>query len=302
MLGTNFRIASIQEQMNFFDWIKPRLNEEVLLLNTCNRCEVYISVLLRGHFDFAQCPKQSSTSLKDKEVVSHLFKVVSGLDSLIVGETQIQAQVKAAYENYSKKNKLLNRLFQKALEVGKRIRSQTNISKGALSYSQVACQVAEEKLGGLQGKKIILMGAGKINKVTAKFLAKKNKMILVANRTFNKANLLASEINGKAIRFDELEKEIADCDLLLSATAAPHFVIKKSLLNHITKPILMIDLSLPFDIDPILSSSQFVELLNLDDLKIRIEDNLNRRGNEAMAAMKIVQEEASKFYENYCWN
>ncbi len=191
-------------------------------------------------------------------------------------------------------------MFQKAIEVGKIVREKTKISEGNISIGSAALKMIESLFGSLKGKKVLIIGAGEIGELVAKYLV--NKGIggtFVANRTYEKANELAEKIDGKAVRVNFLRDEIRDADVVISATASPHLILQKEMVQEIAKfrkkPLCIMDLALPRDVDPEIDDINNVFLYNLDDLNLIIEENYKKRMSEAKKAEKIIEEEVEEF-------
>ncbi|MFH1562533.1 MAG: glutamyl-tRNA reductase [Nitrospirota bacterium] len=298
---------------------KP-FNEDIkerVILSTCNRVEVYAITTnaKKGKakiIDFlSQYYCLEKTEFKnylyfyqDEEAIRHLFNVAASLDSMVVGEPQILGQVKNAYEEAFKTNgtgHYLDNLFQKAFLVGKKVRSQTEIGKGAVSISFAAVKLAEKIFGKLDGKKILIIGAGKMSEKTAKYLiSNKPNAILATNRTYEKAIEIAAKFSGKAIKFDELFNILPEIDIVISSTSAPHFIIKKEdiknlmLLRHY-KPIFFIDIAVPRDIDPDIGKIDGIYLYNIDDLQAVVQSNINLRQKEIVKCHAIIEKETKEF-------
>ena len=242
-------------------------------MRTCNRVELY---------------QEPSV-----ENVRHLFRVAAGLESQILVEWEILGQVKRAglkAEDIGLKN-----LFAQAVAVGARVRRETGISRGNVSIASAAVAQAD-KLLEEKDKKIVLIGSGKVSRVVLKNLMKRNfSFVLVANRTFAGAKKLAESIGGRAVRFDRLAQEIKDADLVISSTSAPHLILKKDQIGKRIKPLIIIDLAVPWDIDPKVVLVPGVTLLNINDIKEEISANLLERKFEAIKAKEIVDEEVRIF-------
>lgn len=286
---------------------------EMVILSTCNRMEIYTTSdypeEVREFLSSKLCIEKEELQyfyfLKDKKVIKHLFLVSSGVDSQIIGETQILGQVKNAYfqaKELGMTGKYLNRLFQKAIEVGKLVHRVTKISQGNISIGSVALKLAEDRGGDLKEKKILIIGTGKIGELVAKYLIGKGVSgTFVANRTYEKARELAEKIGGEAIRFDNLKVKIKETDIIISATGSPHLILKKGLIQEIMefrkKPLCIIDLALPRDVDPEIKTLEKVSLYNLDDLNLIREENYRKRKKEVKKVKKIVQKEVEKFWK-----
>ncbi len=280
------------------------LVEECAVLMTCNRVEVYV-VSPKGSkvlFNFAKMMKVPNLIvdfLDHEETMHHLMRLTSGMESMIVGEDQILGQVKDLY-NLAKQTgttgKILDTVFSKSIQVGKRVRNETDINRGSVSIGSAAVELADDILGSLEGKTVMIIGAGEMGSLVARALANKNiKVIYVANRTFERAEALACELNGKAIKYDLINEYISESDVVISATAAPHMIITKEMMEGVMKAhksdILMIDIANPRDIDESTGEIEGVRLFNIDSLKSISEKNLNRRKGEISKVENIIDEE-----------
>jgi len=288
------------------------LVEECAVLKTCNRVEVYV-VSSKGSkvlLDFAKQMKVSSRIvdfLDHDESLRHLLRLTSGLESMIVGEDQILGQVKELFIMAKKTNTIgrtLETAFNKSIQVGKRIRNETGINKGSVSIGSAAVELAENKLGGLSGKTVMVIGAGEMGSLVAKALSNKNiEVIYVANRTFGRAEALACELNGKAIRYELMENYIPLSDVVISATSAPHFVLTHEIMARIMerrgKNIMLIDIGNPRNIESSVGELQDVELYNIDNLKDISEANLAKRWEEARKAELLIEEELELLKRQY---
>lgn len=328
LVGLNHKTAPLEirekvslskpQIVNISEEIKKRPSiDGCAILSTCNRTEFYISTSskLRGIEEVIDLisikSAYESVFLKEylyikegKDAVAHLFTVAAGLDSMILGESQIQGQVQDAYEialDNGISDNIINTLLMNALSVGKRVRTETQIDREAVSISSAAVALAKEFYGDLSDKIVLVLGAGETSELTSRHLISNGiKNIIVANRTFEKAQLLADEISGFAVRFDELANYIDEADIIISSTASPVYVLtKKKLdryLNSRKKPILLIDIAVPRDIDPELSDYQCATVYDIDDLKNVITANMERRKKEAIIAQEIVDEELKNFF------
>ena len=291
-----------------------RCVQEYVVVRTCNRFEVYISTLdndsakemlreiARKSIPYSQY-EQISFVLEDDKSVGHLFRVVCGLDSLIVGEDQIQHQIRESYMKAREEghaNGMLSYLFDHALIVGKRVRSETALNKGAVSVGSAAVELAEQKLGTLDGKTVTVLGAGDMASVIAKNLVGKGpKAVFVSNRTFDHARGLAGQLGGTAITFDRKISAIANSDLVLVATAAPHPVIRKNdvlqaMSSRGERKLLMIDVCVPRNIAADVCEGDNVEVDTMDSLQQIAMENVARRSAEISEAEHIINEELSK--------
>jgi len=287
---------------------------EAAILKTCNRVEVYAAVggpegrksleSITANF-LPQELEGTVRFLEGRETVHHLFRVASGLDSMIVGEDQILGQVKEALAFARGEGALgptLDRFFRKAIAVGKRVRTETEVNEGSVSVGSAAVDLAGKLLGDLTGKVVLVMGAGETATLVAKALARwKLKAIFVANRSHERAAELARELNGIAISFEEMPKYVPVSDVIIGATGAPHVVLSKEelevMLAHASRvdPLLIIDISNPRTIDEHVAEIRGVELRNIDGLREIAQENLERRKAEVFAAEEIVEEELAAF-------
>ena len=281
---------------------------EGLVLSTCNRTEFYVTEAFRdsqGFFesfyrDFRAGDDAHLFCFADNHCVRHLFRVASGLESMVIGETEIFGQIKRAYElaNRAKTTgKLLNRLFQKSFHVGKQIRTSTAITRGSVSVGSVAVDLAEQIFGDLDGRQIMILGAGETSEKTAKaFRSRGAKQIFVSSRSFERAQALATMTGGRAIHFDDWEPEFRELDILVSSTAAPHAIITLDKLAPLLRarpyrPLFLIDLALPRDIDPAVCKLDGVYLYDLDSLQ-----NIAKR---TLAVRKQASEKCQQLIEHH---
>ncbi|MDD5472981.1 MAG: glutamyl-tRNA reductase [Candidatus Methanoperedens sp.] len=288
------------------------LVEECAVLKTCNRVEVYV-VSPKGSrvlLDFAKHMKVSSRIidfLDHEESLRHLLRLSCGLESMIVGEDQILGQMKELFMMAKKAHavgKTLDTAFNKAIQVGKRVRNETGINKGSVSIGSAAVELAEKTQGGLDGRTIMVIGAGEMGTLVSKALANKNiKVIYVANRTFDKAEALACELNGKAIRYESMEKYIPKSDVVISATSAPHYVLTHEIISRVMdkrkKELMLIDIGNPRNIESSVEDITGVCLYNIDSLRSISEANLEKRREEAKKAELIIEEELKLLKKQY---
>ena len=284
---------------------------EYVVVRTCNRFEVYTAT--QDNHSVIACLENLIRSivpssnisyiLEDKDSIKHLFRVVCGLDSLIVGEDQIQHQVRECYFKAKEEGHvgmMLDRLFEKAIIVGKRVRSETELNKGAVSVGSASVELAESKIGDLNGKAITILGAGDMASVIAKNLIGKNiGTVFVSNRTYSRALELANELGGNAVSMDRMKDAIADSDLVLVATGAPHTVVHKPVIERAMamrpdRKLLVIDVSIPHNVDDDIVDVPNVELDNMDSLETIAQKNVERRMSEISSAEKIIGQELSK--------
>ncbi len=284
---------------------------EYVVIRTCNRFEAYLAtqdnrtaITYMDNLIRSLVPSSNiSYILEDKDSIKHLFRVVCGLDSLIVGEDQIQHQVRECYFKAKEEGhvgSMLSRLFEKAIIVGKRVRSETELNKGAVSVGSASVELAESKIGDLNGKSITILGAGDMASVIAKNLIGKNiGTVFVSNRTYSRALELADELGGNAVSMDRMQDAISDSDLVLVATGAPHTVLHKpAIVNSMAKrperKLLVIDVSIPHNVDTDITDVENVELDNMDSLESIAQQNVERRMKEISSAEKIIGQELAK--------
>ncbi len=255
-----------------------------VLLSTCNRVEWY-----HGQ---GEVPS---------EIARHLFRVVSGLESSIIGETAIVNQVKTAYEDASRQiglNKSLHKLFQTALFVGKKVRTKTGISNGAMSHSQVVVDILLQKQVKLDGLVITIVGVNKMNEKIIRFLTDKGaSAIFIGNRTYEKAAALAARYDSKALKFEHLGETLQKTDVLISATSAPHFVIKKENFPS-NKSMLIFDLAVPRDVDPDVTNLGSVDYYNIETIEREVRKNVEIREERVFHAEDIINRELEIFLNN----
>ncbi len=301
-----------------FRLLKERLSvDEGVILSTCNRVEVYIATngskdIKDALFEFLKefhgidlaYFREGLYFHSEPESIRHLFSVASGLDSMVIGETEVLGQVKSAYEtarSAGMTSKILNPLFQRAFNVAKEIRTKTMIGKGGISVSSVACELAKKIFEDLSEKAIMILGAGKMGESTAKYLISRGiKSILVSNRSYDRAVELASVFEGRAVKLDESFNEMANVDILISSTSAPHFLITTDEIKDVMhkrhgRPIFIIDISVPRNVDPGVGSLEDVYLYNIDDLKNLAEENINKRRAELEKSTKLIDEKVLEF-------
>lgn len=281
-----------------------------VILTTCNRTEIFASadrgesiegiiLLLKDICSDVENYLEVSTGT---EVIRHIFRVVSGLESLIIGEDQILAQVKNNYfecRDECSTNSLLDIIFNQAIRVGKLVRTKTEISKGGVSVGSAAVTLAENIFGSLQEKKILIVGAGEMSCLIAKSLSSKGlKGVYVSNRNYETAKNIAETIGGQALKFDYLMDHIRVSDLVITATSAPHTIIHKQDVQEILKErkndLVIIDIAIPKDVDDTVGQLQGVHLYNIDSLSEIAKENMELRREEAEKASIIVEDELIK--------
>ena len=321
VIGVNHKSAPIQvrEKLSFpRDRLADALIQlkrracvaENIILSTCNRTEIYAAVtaeagaesIKRFISDFQEIGFEEISSylysFSGKEAVRHLLRVAASLDSMIVGETQIFGQVKDAYflaRQVSASGKDLNSLFEEAIRIGKKIRTETGIGKGAVSVSTAAIELARKIFESLDGKKVLIVGAGKIGEMTVKNLYSRGvSTVMVANRTYEKARELAGVFGGQAIRFDQIAGALSAADIVISSTSAPHYVLTRddiagAMRRRDNAPLFLIDLGMPRNIDPAVNSVDNAYVYNIDDLAQVRDANIQDRNREARKAEEIIE-------------
>ncbi len=293
--------------------------EEVVLLSTCNRVEVY-ALLKEERFAedlleefirlklgrFEEGLKKHFFLKKGHEAVLHILAVPSGLASMVVGETQITAQFKEAFEiarRHGSVGKVLDRLYQFALKTAKRVRSETEISKTPVSVSYIAVLLAKKVFGILEETKVLVVGAGEMAELTARYLKEEKAQIFVTNRTFEKAVKLAKEIGGSVVRWEEFKEFLKEVDIAIFSTSAKDYILTRrevqKLFKRKSSPTVFIDISVPRNVEPEVGKLEGVFLFNIDDLKRIAEENLKTRQREAQKGLLIVREEAQKFLKEW---
>ena len=328
LTGLNHKTASVAVREKIFAGCQEKKDllpalrsiggvEEVLYLSTCNRVEIIASVAddgraLKDLSDFLA----RNGGLTDQEAagcfyeyrgeaaVRHIFRVASSLDSMVMGEAQILGQVKEAYREALEKyttGVVLNRLMHCSFRAAKRVRSETGIAVNPVSVSHAAVELAKKIFGSLDGKKILLIGAGEMAELTGQQLIEKGaKSIIIANRSLGQAELLAEKFHGEAVPLDALEKKIIESDIVISSTGSPYFIITAEMLkkNHHQRKnrlLFLIDIAVPRDIEPAASRLENVYLYNIDNLQDIVDENIHARRKEAIKAETIVDEEVARF-------
>ncbi|MBP1728068.1 MAG: hemA [Deltaproteobacteria bacterium] len=292
---------------------------EGVIVSTCNRVEVYVTTrdiaggiarVKRFLADYHDFPLDTLDhhlySLHGEDAIRHVFRVASSLDSMVVGEPQILGQIKTSYgyaAEYRSSGIILNRFLHKAFSVAKRVRTETKIASSAVSVAFAAVELARKIFSDLGDKTVMLIGAGEMCELAAKhFLNNGVRGLMVTNRTFERAEKLAEEFDGKAVRFDELFEQLHKADIILSSTGAPHTIIGARDLDEVMrrrrqKPMFFIDIAIPRDIDPAVNDVENVYLYTVDDLQEVVSANLQQRNEEAKKAEEIVNQEIGQFFK-----
>ncbi|MDH7569713.1 MAG: glutamyl-tRNA reductase [Armatimonadota bacterium] len=287
---------------------------ESAILSTCNRTEVYAVCESPDPAPLvhllAECgvPAEELTPClairEDEEAARHLHRVAAGLDSMVLGEAQVLGQVKKALsmaQEAGTAGAVLDHLFRSATTAGKRVRTETGLARGAVSVSHAAVELARRIFGNLRGLQVLILGAGVMSKVAARLLADAGvASILVANRTHERAQALAASLGGRAIRFDDFPAQVAKADVVICSTAAPHPVVRLEQMRPIAaarrgRPLFLIDIALPRDVEPAVGKLEGVFLFTIDDLRSVVEENLAERAAEIEASEAIVSEETARF-------
>jgi glutamyl-tRNA reductase len=328
VVGLNHKIADVdvREKLAFNG---PKLEEglikfrglsevkEAMILSTCNRVELYANVSNTAKAsesvktflsEFHNINRDSLNNAlyiyDDINAIKHIFRVASSLDSMVVGEPQILGQLKDALELALKKKTtgiLLNRLMKKAISVAKRVRTETRIAENAVSISFAAVELARKIFTDLSTKVFMLLGAGEMAELAAKHLISNGvKEVIVSNRTYERACELAKEFNGRPVRFDEFIQELVRADIVICSTGASDYILKKGQMQKAMKerkqrPVFIIDISVPRNIDPEINDLENVYLYNIDDLQGVVDANKFERQKEAEKAERIVEEEIETF-------
>jgi glutamyl-tRNA reductase len=290
--------------------------EETVLISTCNRVEYFgitshprESAVAWPEFlrSFHQISDDFSSVLfhfEGEAAVDHLFQMAAGLKSMVVGETEIFGQLKEAYhvaQHQGATGKHLNRLFQASFAAGKAVRSQTAITRGSVSVGSVAVELAEKIFGQLKGRTVMVIGAGDTSEKTARFLQSRGvTSILVANRTFDRAEALAAELGGRAVHWDAWEKEALQVDIMISSTSAPHYVLSRDQMQQVIhqragRPLFLIDLAVPRDFEPSINLLDDVYLYDIDDLQAIGRRNLKERAAEIQRSLDILRPHVRRF-------
>ena len=286
---------------------------EAMILSTCNRVEVLVETpdesLVREFLcSYHRVPVDSIVkhlyTLRNNDVIRHVFRVAASLDSMIIGEPQILGQIKEAYRLASDAGTVglhIGSVMDRAFVVAKKIRTETGIARSAVSVGYAAVELARKIFGDLSGKSVMIIGASKMGELAAKHLKRAGvSMVLVTNRTFERAVEMARMFDGAAIGFEQLSTHIDRADIVISSTGAPHFVITKPQAEQIirqrkNRPMFFIDIAVPRDIDPAVNEIDNLFLYDIDDLQQVVDDNIKERMSEARRAEQMVDREVQAF-------
>lgn len=289
---------------------------EAVIVSTCNRVEFYVAAkdaaqglgtLTRFVAERVAAPDGPSFFRHTSPgSLRHLFRVASGLESMVLGETEILGQVKKAYQaaqSSGATSRHLNKLFQRAFNVAKEVRTNTNITRGSVSVGSVAVELAEKIFGKLAACKVMILGAGETSELTAGALqARGVRTIFVANRSHDRAAALAAKMNGKAIHFEEWHQDFRDVDILIGSTAAPHHIVTREKLVPLMRarrdrPLFCIDLAVPRDIEPAVNDLEGVYLYDIDSLQKIADDSMAVRRQELTVCEEMIERHVAEFSE-----
>jgi glutamyl-tRNA reductase len=291
---------------------QEKIADEAVILSTCNRVEIYAATSLQSTQAFAELKEFLVTchdyrdpitdeiyALTEPQSLQHLFRVACGMDSMVLGETEILGQLKKAYDvalQHKHTGAKLNKAFQRAFNVAKHIRTETSIQRGSISVASVAVELAEKIFESLKDRHVMVIGAGDTSEKTARALISRGaKSLVIASRSLDRAQAIAMELNGRAVSFDDWTKEFAHVDIAISSTSAPHHILDRAKLEPLMKqrknrPLLLIDIAVPRDIDPAVNLMPNVYLYNVDDLQSIADDYLKQRKDELVRCERIIQE------------
>jgi len=288
----------------------------VAVLSTCNRTEVYLASArgigdprpvvallseIKGEVAMEGAP---FFALSGKEAARHLFRVAAGIESMVIGESEVLGQVRSAFTAATAAgthSPALSRLFHTAIRVGRKARSQTHIGRGTMSVSSTAVSLARKTLGDLAGKTALVVSAGEAGKLTARTLAGSGvSRMLVTSRNADRAEELAAELGGTTVRFAALQSAVAEADIVITSTAAPHFLFDRPLVEaamrgRASRPLLLIDIAVPRDVDPAVCEVPGVHLHDIDALQATARENMHLRRKELAQAEAIVEDEVARF-------
>ena len=327
VVGLNYRTAPVAVRERF--WIAENRRyealvqlsraegiDEVIVMATCNRTEFWLwtndvtlaanSVmrLLAAEYGLKLCEWKHFYRLLDEAALLHIFRVASSLDSMVVGEPQVVSQVKQAWQQAQKvgaTGRFLDAVLQKALTVSRRVRTETGIGNAAVSIPYAAVELARQIFGTLENKKVLLLGAGKMSELSARGLLNHGaSSVRVINRTLEHAAELAAKLDGRAIPFEDRWQHMADADIIISSTSCPHTILSREeaeimIQDRTDRPLVIVDIAMPRDIDASVRDVKGIFLYGLDDLENVVDHNAGEREAAAAAAQKILQSEAQGF-------
>ncbi len=293
---------------------------EAVILSTCNRVEIYAvttsaptkafselnDFLIQSGGAAHSLGPETIYTLAEPQSLRHLFKVACGLDSMVLGETEILGQLKDAYElahTHKHTGAKLNKAFQRAFHVAKHVRTHTNIQRGSVSVASVAVELAEKIFSSLAERAALVIGSGEMSEKVARALVSRGvKDIVIAGRSFERAETLAKEFSGRAVQFEDWATEFEKIDIAISSTSAPHHILDRAKLEPLMKarkqrPLLLIDIAVPRDIDPAVNFLENVYLYNIDDLQAIADDYLKQRKEELVQCDNIITEKIKPLLE-----
>ncbi|WKA59985.1 glutamyl-tRNA reductase [Planococcus shenhongbingii] len=328
VVGVNYRSApvEIREKLSFIEAELPQAMQalkeqksilENVIVSTCNRTEIYAVVdqLHTGRYyvkqflaDYFGIPQESLSQYlfvhEQQEAVEHLFRVTAGIDSMVLGETQILGQVRNSFlagQEYGTTGTVFNQLFKQAVTLAKRAHSETAIGENAVSVSYAAVELGKKIFGTLKNKRVVILGAGKMGELAIKNLQGSGAdNVTVINRTLDKAEALAEKFNGRALPMSQLQCALLEADILISSTGATDYVIDFELMQFVEKlrkgkPLFMVDIAVPRDVDPRIADLSNVFLYDIDDMQGIVEANLAERERAAGEIMTMIGQETHQF-------
>ncbi|MDN7245905.1 glutamyl-tRNA reductase [Planococcus shenhongbingii] len=328
VVGVNYRSApvEIREKLSFIEAELPQAMQalkeqksilENVIVSTCNRTEIYAVVdqLHTGRYyvkqflaDYFGIPQESLSQYlfvhEQQEAVEHLFRVTAGIDSMVLGETQILGQVRNSFlagQEYGTTGTVFNQLFKQAVTLAKRAHSETAIGENAVSVSYAAVELGKKIFGTLKNKHVVILGAGKMGELAIKNLQGSGAdNVTVINRTLDKAEALAEKFNGRALPMSQLQCALLEADILISSTGATDYVIDFELMQFVEKlrkgkPLFMVDIAVPRDVDPRIADLSNVFLYDIDDMQGIVEANLAERERAAGEIMTMIGQETHQF-------
>lgn len=300
---------TFSKRVNAMEALSQQGIEEVVILATCNRCEIIVATKsiesskdkVTGYLNnYAEMDLKEYLYYKEKDMaIKHLFKVASGLDSIVIGEDQILGQVKEALETAQEigtGKKYLSKLIREAITFSKFVRSQYSFSENPLSISSIGVKHIKNQVGDLKAKKVMLIGTGKMGNLVLKYLIEeKVDKIFISNRTHSKMNCILERYeNVEGIAYENRYEVIEDMDILITSTSSPHIVIKNDSMPKLYKPLIILDLAVPRDVDPTLGQNENIDLYTVDDLQDIVDENLKYRYSVAEVIEQMINEEVDK--------
>ncbi|RBP41570.1 glutamyl-tRNA reductase [Garciella nitratireducens] len=325
VIGVHHKIApvEIRERVSFtqsqkeeaFSTLKKQGIQEMVILSTCNRSEVYIVTenLKQGldsvcdflkYYSGIKNISQYLIIKRNKEAVTHLFKVAAGLESLVLGEDQILGQVKEAHQfamNHFQSGKVLNKLFRESITMAKYIKHTYKISENPTSVSYTGLKLLKKEIGSMEGKKALIIGAGNIGKLSLMYLLEEPlEKVYITNRTRKRFYTLKEDLNLKDsvvfIPYEDRYKVIKDVDIVISTTASPHIILKKQFMSNLEKKLYILDLAIPRDVDQEIGQMQNINLYDIDHLKKVIDENIAYRHHLRDPILQLIHQGVDDFY------